>query len=435
MSVNFLKFGDEGERGEPPNRIYARIDRVEPEVLMQTTPVTAVFDGVDAYFFDHTHGSFAIEKAPLSVVEIDFPNPDAAPPEITLEEGGGWVQLRLTDQQTDTPVRQYTNLFTVAIKRYLENASIVHPKLARELDRAVSMDTLPDARREDIAQALAVDEPLIGAAVYDVGQGGCHAFLGDSRFPRVYFDFGGGVLNNTFTFPNVVKGLCTTREPPVILSHLDWDHWSSAQRFAQAPAGCWKSPLGLTWIMPRQECGFTHRRFMAEVLTNDGRLLIWPANLFDLTVGQITIEKCTGSGRNHSGLAAVLTHVAGPEHMLFTGDARYTAIPSVAEHEFVAVVAPHHGGNTRNRYVPRTAPGGDPRVAYSFGPNNSYRHPSDQTIQRHQLRRRLDTANRQPNGSQGNQIPGHIGVFFSRAARFEDPPCRGNLCTMQLAQF
>ena len=94
---------------------------------MQTTPVTAVFDGVDAYFFDHAHGSFAIEKAPLSVVEIDFLNPDAGPPEITLEEGGGWVQLRLTDQQTDTPVHQYTNLFTVAIKRYLENASIVHP--------------------------------------------------------------------------------------------------------------------------------------------------------------------------------------------------------------------------------------------------------------------------------------------------------------------
>jgi hypothetical protein len=174
---------------------------------------------------------------------------------------------------------------------------------------------------------------------------------------------------------------------------------------------------------------------MADVLANDGNLLIWPADLPEISMGQITIEKCRGSGRNHSGLAALLTDVASPERMLFTGDARYTAIPSVAEHEFVAVVAPHHGGNTRNRYVPRTALGGDPRVAYSFGPNNSYRHPSERTVQRHQLRRRLDTANRQLDGAQGNQRPGHIGVFFSGTARFADPPCQGDLCTMQLAQF
>jgi hypothetical protein len=46
----------------------------------------------------------------------------------------------------------------------------------------------------------------------------------------LYFDLGGAVNGNLGTFPPELRRFCFSTHPPVVLSHWDWDHWSSASR-------------------------------------------------------------------------------------------------------------------------------------------------------------------------------------------------------------
>jgi hypothetical protein len=436
MTTNFIRYG--GEAGEPPNRVYARIDRIEPEFAEPNEPVTAVFDGVDAHSFESTRGRFQIESANLSVIEVDFFDPTLVAVELKEggesgedkqdgDEGSPWFQIDITSTRTPIRLRQYTNLFGAPNRRFLDKIQRINdPVLNRDLNDAVSID-VPTALPETLRNALQRVQSIIGAGVYDVGQRGCQAFLAPDGFPVVYFDFGGGVLANTKTFPEAVKGFCTTQRPLIILSHLDWDHWSSAQRFRNA--------LKMTWVLPRQEMGFTHRAFLADVLGSGGQILFWPSGLDSMSVGQIKIDRCIGNGRNHSGLAAVLQSPDQREKMLFTGDARYSVIPSARADQFLAVVAPHHGGDVRNNYVPRKDPGKPDRAVFSYGDGNSYKHPAPISFTRHTGWTDLETADRQPNPALGADAPGHVGLFWTGIQPVLHQPCRGTQCTMEIAQI
>src|SRR5262249_13535328 len=158
---------------------------------------------------------------------------------------------------------------------------------------------------------------------------------------------------------------CFTNQPPIILTHWDFDHWSSAHRDANS--------LTSTWIAPRQSVGPTHVALMASIMKT-GRLLLLSPTFPSGWRKQMYLEYCTGKGRNHSGIALTLSQKlkGGGQLMLFPGDARYDYIPSFAATNYLSVVVPHHGGDMKKRLAP-TCPGvAASRLVYSFGAGNSF---------------------------------------------------------------
>jgi len=248
---------------------------------------------------------------------------------------------------------------------------------------------------------------------------------GDGRV-SAYYDFGGGVLNHKATFPTYLTKFCFCRstQPAIVLSHWDWDHWSSQGRDATA--------LQSDWIAPHQRVGPVHFKFASQ-LHASGRLLKWPAGLASVSLGPtMTIDKCTGSGRNHSGLAiAVTNQPAATDKMLLPADARYNVIPGSAANQYLHVVVTHHGGRHRTTAKTPSASQLTSAAACSFGSPNSYGHPNAQALNDLAIagyHKRRDTANRTPHPC------GHIGLFWTLASAAPALPCGAN-CQLNITQF
>ena len=181
------------------------------------------------------------------------------------------------------------------------------------------------------------------------------------------------MTRNAFTFPSTLKNFCFTNRPPILLTHWDFDHWSSAHRDA--------SSLNSTWIAPRQPVGPTHVALMASIM-NTGKLYLLSPTFPSGWRNHLYMERCTGKGRNHSGIALTLSEKPKGvgQLMLFPGDARYDYIPSFATTKhYLSVVAPHHGGDMKKRLAPACPRVSASRLAYSFGCGNSFHHPRSMT--------------------------------------------------------
>jgi len=360
----------------PPHRVYGRLDSIEPDVPFQSGPTQLYFDCIEATWFDHNRPLIGtphwLRDCRASIVSLRFDTFMSVPADLPVTEGS-WVEFQFQDNPTTVPIDHYLNLFLPPVQRFLIRVEGISEDLRYDLERSVSMDDLPDAQAEDIETLLPTDD-IAACLVADVGQGNCNAPLCDEGFVLIYYDFGGGVLGNRATFPKFFDP-CFTRKPSVILSHWDWDHWSAAQRVAE-----FLPPT--PWIVPRQSLGGVHRKFLTR-LEETCEVNVWPAGLSSIG-SNIRIEKCTGAGRNHSGLAVILEspHMDG-QRILLTGDARYSAIPSALELPFTSVVVPHHGGSSRGTRIPSSDARPNGRIAYSYGLPNIYGHPLESTSIRH----------------------------------------------------
>jgi hypothetical protein len=420
--VSFLTFFPEGApEVYAPSRVYARLDRLEPPPEDWHEGVTAVLDSVDADWFDRggreqatlADPSFAgdVERR-VSMLEVPFDR-DTVRRELILGDEDPWFELLLSDSGGGRTVLHFLNLFGPPIERSLESMERTRGDIEHDLNRTTSLDAFPDADADDISALLAgIGEPE-AAAVYDVGQGGCNALLND-RMPTVYFDFGGGVRNNAPSYPARLRRFCFTNAPPIVLSHWDDDHWSSAGRDTRAYAA--------TWLVPKQKLGVSHNAHIAKIGAAGGALLYWPAGLPSATAGALTVEKCAGSpkSRNNSGLALV---VEGPderagERMLFPADARYEDVPSSGL-DFTHLVAAHHGGLTRSHIVPRSDGRACGRLVYTYGRPNRNRHPIGSVVTAHAAVWATDlrTENRGPSGL------GHVHLYWDDTDPNADPLC------------
>ena len=432
-----------------PRRFYALLDSIEPEAPTEGEPITTFFEAVNADQFD----DFAREnvgdeqffaRLQINVLELQFPGAAAlADWGFPLNDhGASWREIDVYDSG-ELLILQYRNLFDVEpIPRYLNSgATVPRDATVRRLESEFSLDDVLDATHSEIRGLLDALREIEFAVVYDVGQGNWNGLCDADGFPLLYFDFGGGVKQHSKTFPSALIDFCSTKNPPVVLSHWDWDHWCSGQRFPQATQ--------LKWIAPRQRLGAVHRTF-AQSLVQNNNLLLWPSGPSapgEIEGGQVRIEKCTQAGRNHSGLALILSENRrlGGQQMLFTGDARYSAIPSERSSSFTAIVVPHHGADMRSNYAP-TCPGSrHNRLAYSFGDSNTYGHPRAVTERRHQsqgwnhahavVRRGLAawhvrrTIDRKTNGL------GHISLHWQPNQAPKTMPCGGKHCSLGATQF
>jgi hypothetical protein len=140
------------------------------------------------------------------------------------------------------------------------------------------------------------------------------------------------------------------------------------------------------WIVPRQILTPTHVALLADIAKAGGSVMFLPSNFSGRWFGQIHLELCTGSGRNHSGIALTLSEQpnGAGQKILMPGDADYRYIPSfTGGTQYLSVVVPHHGAKGKGG-TPPTCPGAAAsRLVYSYGLGNSYRHPHRDTRHTH----------------------------------------------------
>ncbi len=428
--MSFLRFvgEDTASFNEPQGRVYSRIDRIE-ESASGEGPIV-LFDCVDAEWFDE----LGEDSRPLTDWELE------ADWHISVVESphgdelrrwgmelfeGEWVELRFED--SGDLAFQYLNLFAPPFERRVGNVRVLPGDEVEVLETKTSMDGLSDATEGQISEVLGQVPPATAAAVYDVGQGNCCAVL-SGGVPSVYIDFGGGVLRDTKTFPAALESFCLTARPPVILTHWDWDHWSSARRHPES--------IESTWIVPRQRpLGAVHSAFLAELIRMDN-VLVWPEQLGSVSSGELWIERCTGppSNRNGSGLAVGLEVKRESRlRFLFPGDAAYHLVPSAGQDprpDWTTVVVPHHGGRTRSQLIPESDGVRAGRLVYSYGRGNAYGHPFPDVRVDHAA----DWASTRNTADRDDSGLGHIQLHFDESDKQLDLPCHGSRCDLDCRQ-
>lgn len=260
--------------------------------------------------------------------------------------------------------------------------------------------------------------PSAGVAVYDVGQGSCQALVDKKHHvPLVYVDFGGGVLFNRATFPKEFAGFCFTTEPLIILSHWDWDHWSSAYRFPKA--------MRMNWLTPKVPETPIQQAFAADLLSR-GRLHVWDDTYPTKTVhGKVLVERCTGKTSNDSGFAVtVYSGKLKGRSCLLPGDADYRYIPSLPRVKYNSLCMTHHGGRLHSKIYPMGKRGAV--SANSSGPRNSYKHPLFATLKTH-----LEQKWPMPlqTGFSGHR-PCHVLMPWGKPAHLFRGGCHGGECAV-----
>ena len=433
----FLTIGSE-EFGDEPRRVFARVDQIDGEV--------AFLDAVDAAWFEaafqevatfETWRDRAVE-APIYVFELSsrFLEPLFSAglfANYLDKEGQGepdlWLEIAVGNAGLEA--RIYHNLFGEARTIRISQMRPASEDIARKLSSAFSLDAY-EVGKSDIENALTGHASGIEwIGVYDVGQGSANGLCDVSAMPRTYFDLGGGVLGNAHTFSPLLQNFCFTQNPPVLLSHWDWDHWSSGARFPAAG--------NMDWIVPNQALGAVHATFAAG-LAAKGKLRVWPNTLPSVSVGQLQIVRCQGKGRNHSGLAVEVAGPRGEAPILLGGDARYNVVPGALNSSYTSVVVPHHGADMRNRATPVCPRLPASRAAYSCGVNNSFGHPRNVTERDHdgsgwdhQSRHKVPWIDRNTMALRPVSL-GHIGLTWGANHILPPQPCGGSLCSLQLNQ-
>lgn len=433
----------------PPRRLYARIHDLDQDLDSEIEMVLSL-DCVDAKFIDDNIDDLASDALsdfwqimPLFALELSVAN-DSQFVAFANEDPSQWLELNIDENAEGQTVSVYGNLFSPAINMTLTPGypkSIPYKKIRAALEQATSMTGIHDATEEVLRSHLKLEARQKGVAVYDVGQGNCNAIIGDQLNPVIYYDFGGGIMGNGHTFPRQNQNMkfCFTNSPTIILSHWDWDHWSSAFRDLES--------LNQIWIAPHDtSIGLIHRYFL-DLLFQNKKILIWPDTLDHIDMGYMTIRKANGSSRNDKGLILEIMDPYGERPpVLFMGDADYGCFKGKAplvDRDWSVVVAPHHGAKMRSNRVPSCMASNYHRLIYSVGSGNSYGHPKLET----------ETLYRQANWreirytSDRNGDFGHVYWFWppldsqtkekcviaKLLGACVDPPC-GRRCDLQICQ-
>jgi hypothetical protein len=404
----------------PEQTVWAKFEHFEQSGQNGTV---AVLDGIDADWFDERSPSERGWLTRAGAESGDHVSILAVSGD-ELEKHQTWYRIVLGPGRVRAPIfaheidlhdarvaLQYDSLLGLGVPRPLLDLKPATRAEAARLGAAGSLAEYPDADLEDIEQLLGEVCEITSAAVLDVGQGNWNALL-CRGVPSLLFDLGGGVGAHLTSFPATFDKFCFEARPLVVLSHWDWDHWSSAVRFPEAQQ--------LTWIVPRQRSlGPTHARFLAA-LQATGTVLIFPRNkTLHSRSRTVQLQQALGraSSANETGLAMLICN--GAQAILFPGDAGYGSLR--LPDALTSVVIPHHGGLSRSskRTLPRSDHASVGRAVLSYAANNHFKHPTRASVNlhRHWAARLLRTADRGP-----GETPGHVELHWTPPAR-ATPPC------------
>lgn len=433
------KLMDEPREPRRPNALYARIDQIEGN---EDEGGTVLFDCIDTNWVDDNEA----EPTPISSIVKEEDKIDANLYILALDLKGirdafgkfnpsYWYCIKLRDltHKDQLLAQQFSTLFSDPTERGVVSIKRVDNNLQTKLNYLAGWGDVCPSDEKDIFKAVRLESDIDAIAIYDVGQGAATALLSDG-IPQLYFDFGGSVIGNWRSFPKHLTQFCFTSNPTIILSHWDWDHWSSALRDRKA--------LKATWVLPLQAAsgplGAVHARFLA-LLRQHGKILWWDKNRTMSLAGsrnssKVYLFKAKGpkADRNQSGIGLILNQRIGSKFVLLPGDASYKYCPRIKDSKNNAYfMVPHHGGKTDLSRLPNRRRNRSDHVIYSYGTGNIFMHPRPDTVKaiRKGFTNNTHTALRNETGF------GHVGIDISgKANRNAKLPCRGS-CNLQIQQW
>ena len=425
--------------GEPldvpsPRPVYARVDQTEPVDDAGDAPSLVLLDCIDADWLDENANRAdhlsdpGFEEADrwISVIEISSDRLGGAAKD--SDELAEWYRLELGDPDGGAVADQFHNLFQDPNERGVIDVRPVTPRESKMLGELAGWQSIEETPRPDIEEIMNRIAPVDAVAIYDVGQGAATALL-SCGVPTLYFDLGGSAIGNWRSFPESLRQFCMTAKPPVVLSHWDWDHWSSALRDLRA--------LERPWILPIQDgagdLGAVHARFLAMLKASGTDICWWhygtPAIALPRT--GVTLFQAQGprKSRNESGLA--LSIAQNGREVLLPGDASLEYVcPSASSLDYLMV--PHHGGRSSLGTIPSPNDRRRSHLVYSYGIGNSYLHPLPRTVRtlRRSWKKNAHTALRDTSGL------GHVGIdLMARSKPSKLPPCGNCMCQLGIRQW
>ena len=432
----FFKYlAGEPSEAPPPRPVYARVDQTEPvDDADDDAPSLVLLDCIDAEWLDDnadradhlSDPGFEEADRWISVIAISSDNLDGA--DKNTDELPEWYRLELGDPDRGPLAEQFHNLFQDPTERSVIDVRPADSSEIAMLKRLAGWQNVEGAAPAAIEEVLTRTEPVDAVAVYDVGQGAATALLSHG-VPTLYFDFGGSALGNWRSFPEPLNQFCMTASPPVVLSHWDWDHWSSALRDHRA--------LQRRWILPIQnlagDLGAVHARFLGMLIASKADIYWWDYATPCITVpgSGATIFRARGSqkSRNESGLALSISH--NGRTVLLPGDASLANVCKRGS-SIDYLMVPHHGGRSNLGTVPSPNNRRRSHLVYSYGAANTYLHPLPGTVRtlRRSWKRNAHTALRDSSGL------GHIGIDL--VATYQPsklPPCGYCMCQLGIRQW
>lgn len=334
-------------------------------------------------FIDTENLSRILSDIPTMIFSLDISNEQMKRNDFNFEIGS-WIQFYASIEETAFLANVHDNVnfsdnFNVL---YIED---IQPFDIKDKKNIFSMEIFVETNEENLSTLLNPIKPNMVIA-YNVGQGNCNGICNERGTPLIYFDFGGGAYHNTKTYPGNSENpksisFCHTNNPPVILSHWDWDHMVSATKPQHVNI---KNSI---WIVPKQLIGITHLKFAIE-LYNNTKLLIWPTNLSSLTTKYLRIQKIfthDQKDKNNNGLSIIVRteNISNHYFVLLPGDANYSLLDLKEYKCLHGLVATHHGASSHGclSTIPKASL--LHTIAYSYGKNNTYKHPKRLSILEH----------------------------------------------------
>ena len=418
----------------PPRPVYARVDQIEPVDDADDAPSLVLLDCIDAHWLDNNadlanHLSDPrFEEADRWISIIAISSDRLAGDSKGSGELAEWYRLELGEPDGGAVVEQFYNLFQDPTERGVIGVRRVNRDEEEMLNELAGWRGVEETPRSDIENLLSRVKPVDAVAIYDVGQGAATALL-SCGVPTLYFDLGGSAIGNWRSFPGPLQQFCMTYDPPIVLSHWDWDHWSSALRDLRA--------LKRPWILPIQDgagdLGAVHARFLAMLKANRANIRWWHHGTTPITSPRtgVTLFQAQGprNSRNESGLA--LSIKRRDCEVLLPGDASLRHVcPGASGPDYLMV--PHHGGRTNLGTIPSPNDRRRSHLVYSYGIGNSYLHPFPRTVRalRRIWKKNTHTGLRDSSGL------GHVGIdFLARSKLSNLPPCGNCMCQLGIRQW
>jgi hypothetical protein len=411
----------------PRRGLYARVSRVDSLSASPHRRSSFEFDCIDADYVDDVGpqllDGFRIEQTkPFALIRVvttasRFGDLAGVIPtsgdwfHLEIEPGGAGLPTWHAQLEADGYSRHARGVMTYARRldapdetsgprsRPQTLGAAVAPRLMLPSSLAAACAALPKPTARTAISTILMSVPRAASIlVRDVGQASFISLRDDRNRAILHFDVGSPISFNRHTFPSdfdIDRG----EEPPIILSHWDWDHLHAAFQRSHL--------LDCPWIVPDQRLGPGAAR-LARILAAKGNLLVRPANArLRFPFGELVQSQGLAGDLNDTGLTVLVTLASGRSALL-TGDADYAHLMHAKAKSVDHLVATHHGA----RFAAGVGAGAKQRKKkgkpmLSSPQPNVYRHPHTEALRKHATagwRTWITTAGRKGIEGRGDRI-------------------------------
>lgn len=311
---------------------------------------------------------------------------------------GRWVKVYSTikNRKDSIQVKQLTNFFLeepINVLNYdfkllngrnpFERITMEKLKSSMDLEKTCDVFINDELAKEKLNLIKSSNHDNINVICYNVGQGNAICInekdTDGNTNPLLYFDIGGGANFNYSTYQNH-RTFNKNENTIFLLSHWDEDHYETARRDNRLLNKT-------TFIAPVQNLAPRNLYFVKKLIDNANLILVsrnFKYHSFD--IGRIIRCFDSKNRKNNTGIALEikLCKTNDINTILFPGDAQYKFRPNWGDKKFDAIMATHHGGKLIDNCIPNPNDINKGCIAYSYGSDNIYDHPLDDSVEKHE---------------------------------------------------